>query len=50
VVIGIENYERKDRDSFWLIAGFFSPDSNEKPGVKKTNFSCPKRATQGSSF
>jgi hypothetical protein len=27
-----------------------SPDSNEKPRVQKANFSCPKRATNGSSF
>jgi hypothetical protein len=28
----------------------FSPDGNEKPEVKKANFSCQKRATKGSSF
>jgi hypothetical protein len=28
----------------------FSPDSNEKPVVKKGSYSCLKRATEGSSF
>jgi len=27
-----------------------SPDYREKPGAKKTNFSCRKTATSGSSF
>jgi len=29
---------------------FFSPDGSEEPGAKKTNFSCQKTATGGSSF
>ncbi|PWA08503.1 hypothetical protein DB891_11795 [Flavobacterium laiguense] len=27
-----------------------SPDGNEKPGAYKSNFSCTKKATKGSSF
>ena len=28
----------------------FSPDSNGKPGTKKSSFSCYRKATKGSSF
>jgi hypothetical protein len=29
---------------------YYSPDGREKTGAKKTNFSCQKTATGGSSF
>jgi hypothetical protein len=33
-----------------ILNDFSSPDSSGKPGAKKTNFSCQKRATKGSYF
>ncbi|MCZ8228582.1 hypothetical protein [Flavobacterium sp.] len=33
-----------------LVSYCPSPDCNGKPGAHKANFSCPKRATNGSSF